>query len=70
MSPQQATAQIFLTAFKAMSFKEQSSILRAFVNDASLREDIIDMAIAVKRIREKSKPLRAFLKSINKLPSK
>ena len=63
MAPYQATAEIFMTAFKALPTKERSSFLTKLLKDNSLREDIFDIAIAVKRSHEKTKSFRAFLKS-------
>ena len=63
-----ATAKIFMTALKSMPRKEQSSILIALVEDNNFREDIIDLAVAVKRSREKTHPFRAFLKDLQKFP--
>ena len=66
MAPYQATAEVFLTAFKALPSKERSSFLTKLLNNNALREDIIDIAVAFKRSREKTKPFRGFLKSIGK----
>ena len=66
MAPYQATAEIFMTAFKALRTKERSSFLTKLLKDNSLREDILDIAIAAKRSHEKTKPFRAFLKSMGK----
>ena len=64
MAPYQATAEVFMTAFKALPAKERSSFLSRLLQDNSLREDIMD--IASKRSHEKTKPFRGFLKSIGK----
>ena len=66
MAPYQATAEVFLTAFKALPTKERASFLTKLLNNNALREDIIDIAVAIKRSREKTKPFRGFLKSIGK----
>ncbi|MDE2009420.1 MAG: hypothetical protein KGJ09_04995 [Candidatus Omnitrophica bacterium] len=66
MAPYQATAEIFMTAFKALPAKERSTFLTKLLEDNSLREDIIDLAVAKKRSHEKTKPFRSFLKSIGK----
>ncbi len=67
MAPYQATAEIFMTAFKALPAKERSTFLAKLLKDNSLREDIIDIATSIKRSREKTKSFRGFLKSINKV---
>ena len=66
MAPYQATAEIFMTAFKALPVRERSTFLTKLLQDNSLREDIIDIAVATKRSHEKTKPFRGFLKSIGK----
>jgi hypothetical protein len=66
MAPYQATAEIFMTAFKALPAKERSTFLARLLQDNSLREDIMDIAIASKRSHEKTKPFRTFLKSRGK----
>ncbi len=58
-----ATAEVFLTAFKTLSRKEQDIFLSKVVKDRKLREDLIDIAIAEGRSRDKSRPFRAFLKA-------
>lgn len=64
MAPYQATAEIFMTAFKALPTKERSTFLTKLLKDNPLREDILDIAIAMKRSREKTKSFRSFIKSI------
>jgi hypothetical protein len=66
MAPYQATAEVFMTAFKALPVQERSTFLKKLLKDNSLREDILYIAIAIKRSREKTKPFRGFLKSIGK----
>jgi hypothetical protein len=66
MTVSQATAEVFMTAFRALPRQEQDSFLMAVIRDNRFREDIIDLAIAAKRCCEKTKPLRAFLKSLRK----
>ena len=67
MAPYQATAEVFLTAFKALPAKERSTFITKLLKDSSLREDILDIAIANKRSQEKTKSFRSFLKSVGKV---
>ena len=60
MTTKQATAEVFLTAFRALPKQEQNAFLFTIIKDNSFREDIIDLAIAVKRSSEKCKKLRTF----------
>ena len=64
MTAYQATAKIFLTAFMALPRKAQNAILFPLVHDPEIREDIIDLAIAEKRVREKARPLGDFLSEL------
>jgi len=63
MRPQEATAKVFLTAFKTLTKKEQDIFLSEVMKDRKLREDLIDIAIAENRSRDKSRPFRDFLKA-------
>lgn len=65
MTVQQATAEVFLTAFKALSRREQEVILSRVAEDRKLRrllEDITDRLV-IKEERDKpSRPLREYIK--------
>ena len=63
MKAQGATAEVFLTAFKTLPRKEQDIFLSAVMKDKKLREDLMDIAIAESRARDKSRSLRDFLKA-------
>jgi hypothetical protein len=64
MTVQQATAEVFLTAFRALSRREQEDILGRIARDRKLRhlfEDITDR-VAVEEERGKpSRPLRDYI---------
>ena len=66
MTAERATAEVFLTAFKALPKQEKSVFLSALIEDKNLREDIIDMAIANERSKESSRPLKNFLSELHK----
>ncbi len=66
MSAQEAVAEIFIRAFKALTPDEQSAILAMMLRDQRLREDLIDLAIARKRGRDKAHSFHAFLSKIKK----
>lgn len=61
MGTKGATAEVFLTAFRTLSRKEQDIFLSAILRDKRLREDLIDIAIAESRVKDKSRPFRDFL---------
>ena len=63
MRAQGATAEVFLTAFKTLPRKEQDIFLTEVMKDKKLREDIIDIAIAGNRTKDKSRSFRDFLKA-------
>jgi hypothetical protein len=58
----QATAEVFFTAFKTLPKKEQDIFLSKILKDKRLREDLIDIAIAESRAKDRSRPFREFLK--------
>jgi len=61
MGTKGATAEVFLTAFRTLSRKEQDIFLSAILGDKRLRKGLIDIAIAESRVRDKSRPFRDFL---------
>ncbi|MBA4419281.1 MAG: hypothetical protein C0392_15460 [Syntrophus sp. (in: bacteria)] len=62
MKTRGVTAEIFLTAFKTLPKKEQDAFFVQMLKDVRLREDLIDIAIAEGRSRDKTRPFRGFLK--------
>lgn len=66
MTAKQATVEVFLTAFRALPKKEQNVFLFSIIKDSSFREDVIDLAIAVKRSAEKCRKLRSFAKGLKR----
>ncbi len=63
MKAQEATAEVFLTAFKTLTKKEQDIFLSKVLKDKKIREDMIDIAVAQSRSRDKSRSFRDFLKA-------
>ena len=62
MKAKGATAEVFLTAFRTLPKKEQDMFLSEMLKDKSLREELIDIAIAESRAKGKSRQFRDFLK--------
>ncbi len=60
MSPTEATAEVFLTAFRALSRKERQAVLARLASDHDLREDLHDLALVAQRRDEPSRPLRSL----------
>jgi hypothetical protein len=61
MATSDATATIFLTAFRALPKKEREAILARLLKDREFREDLIDTVIIDQRHKEPSKSLDAYL---------
>ena len=58
---QAATADVFLTALKALPKAERDAVLVRIARDKSLARDILDLALISKRQREPSRPFREYL---------
>ena len=65
MKTQGATAEVFLTAFKTLPQKEKDIFLSEVLKDRKLREDLIDIAIAGSRTKDKSRSFRDFIDDQN-----
>lgn len=64
MTPQQATAEVFYTAFKALSKQEQQNVLARIARDRKLRrmlEEISDRLIIDEERDKPSRPLREYI---------
>jgi hypothetical protein len=64
MTTEQATAEVFLTAFKALPRREQEDILGRIARDRRLRrvlEDISDRLAIEEERGEPSRPLRDYI---------
>ncbi len=78
MRTNQATAEVFFTAFKLLKNKEKEAFLEKVINDPELREDIIDIALIEEAKKVKGKPVsareyfarRSREKTIKALPEK
>lgn len=64
MSATEATAEIFLTAFKALKRKERDAVLQKLVSDAELAEDLADTFALEGRRDQPHTPLRDVLKDL------
>jgi len=63
MASKEATAEIFWTAFKALSKKEQEAVLARLLQDEDFAEDLIDIALIEEARREPGQdvPLREYM---------
>ncbi len=61
MTTVDATAEVFWTAFRALSKKERAAIVERLLADREFREDLIDLAILDQRAKEPSRSLDDYL---------
>ena len=61
MNVSQATAEVFLTALRALPEEERQAVLARIAEDEEWREDLQDLAVFSKRRGEPSRPFREFL---------
>jgi hypothetical protein len=64
VTPQQETAEVFYTAFKALSKQEQQDVLARIARDRKLRrmlEDISDRLVIDEERDKPSRPLREYI---------
>jgi len=64
MSATEATAEVFVTAFKALKRKEREAVLQKLVADARLADDLTDTLALEARRHQPHEPLREVLKSL------
>ena len=60
-STSKATAEVFVTAFKALPKSERDEVLVRIARDRSLRRDLFDLATIAERLPEASRPFRDYL---------
>jgi hypothetical protein len=56
-----ATAEIFWTAFRALSSTQRDAVVARLLADRQFREDLIDLVIFEQRRDEVSRPLDDYL---------
>ena len=61
MTVSQATAEVFLTALRALPEEERQAVLARITEDEQWREDLKDLAVFSQRRNEPSRPFRTFL---------
>jgi hypothetical protein len=64
MSATEATAEIFVTAFKALKPKQREAVLQKLVADAELADDLADTLTLEARRHQSRTPLREALKDL------
>ena len=58
---QAATADVFLTALKALPKADRDAVLVRIARDRAFARDILDLALMTKRRSEPSRPFRDYL---------
>jgi len=57
----QSRAEIYLMALQSLSKAEKKAVITRLLEDDSLREDILDLALIEQRRGESSRPFREYL---------
>ncbi len=60
-----ATADVFLTALKALPKAERDAVVVRIARDKTFARDILDLALIAKRRDERSRPFREYLAEKN-----
>ncbi len=58
---QRATADVFLTALKALPRAERDAVVVRIARDKTFARDILDLALIADRRGERSRPFREYL---------
>ena len=66
MNGTQATAEVFMTALKALPKKERDAVLVRIAQEKDFREDLLDLALVARRRSEPSRPFRRYLTETGK----
>ena len=61
MTKTEATAEVFLTALKALPKAERDAVLVRIARDKEFARDLRDLALIADRRRENSRPFREYL---------
>ena len=69
-SKTESKAEVFLMALNSLSEAERKRVISHLLEDPSLREDILDMALIRQRKGEPSRPFREYLAGRSKRASK
>ena len=64
MPSTEATADVFLTALKALPKADRDAVAVRIARDNALRRDLMDLALIAERRREPPRPFREYLADI------
>ena len=65
MSATEATAEVFVTAFKSLKPRQREAVLEKMLSDTALAEDIADTLALESRRHQPRQPFRQVLKELN-----
>jgi len=57
----ESKAEVYLMALQSLSKTEREAVISRLLEDAKLREDILDLALIQQRQGEPSRPFREYL---------
>ena len=61
MTTTEATAEVFWTAFQALSKKERDAVIARFLKEKTFREDLVDIALLEERQGDPSRSVDEYL---------
>ena len=70
MKAVESRAEVYLMAIQSLSKAEREAVIARLLEDAKLREDILDLAIIRQRQGEPSRPFTEYLAERRKSTSK
>ena len=65
MSATEATAEVFVTAFKSLKRREREAVIERMLTDEELSEDLADTLALEARRHQPRQPFRQVLKELN-----
>ena len=65
MSATEATAEVFVTAFKSLKPRQRDAVLEKILNDKELSEAVADSLALESRRHQPRQPFRQVLKELN-----
>ena len=65
MSSIEATAEVFVTAFKSLKPRQREAVLERILSDEGLSEDVADTLALESRRHQPRQPFREVLKELN-----
>lgn len=64
MMKTEATAEVFLLAFRSLPKVERAAVVSRLLADPDFREDLVDIALMAQREAEPSRPYEEFVEEL------